>query len=97
MDVMTSDEIPWHDYHHCSSFLPYLEKVENKFSFMFLPEFVNNPECLMSILHSESEMNLENISAIVSINISVKLGITENIHIGACCSFEEFQTYKALF
>ena len=35
--------------------------------------------------------------ATILIDISVKPGITENIHIGASCSLEEIQTYKVLF
>lgn len=33
----------------------------------------------------------------VPIDISVKLGIVENIHIGASCTPDEIQAYKALF
>ena len=47
--------------------------------------------------HSDSELNLENISQIVPIDISVKPRIIENIHIGASCMDNELQTYKALF
>ena len=43
------------------------------------------------------ELNLENISRTIPIDISVKPGIIENIHIGACCIEDEIQTYKALF
>ena len=45
----------------------------------------------------DSELNLENISRMVPIDILVKPGIIENIHIGACCTEDEIQTYKALF
>lgn len=79
MEVMKLDEIPWDDYHHLSFFLPFLNKIENDFSSMFLPEIVNDPECLISILYSESENNLGNLSATMPIIISVKPGITENI------------------
>lgn len=33
----------------------------------------------------------------IPIDISVKPGITENIHIGASCSITEINMYKALF
>lgn len=45
----------------------------------------------------DSELNLGNISWTFPIDISVKLGIVENIHIGASCTEDEIQTYKALF
>ena len=43
------------------------------------------------------ELNLENISRTIPIDISVKPGIIENIHIGASSTDDEIQTYKALF
>jgi len=43
------------------------------------------------------ELNLGNISRTVPIDISVKPRIVENIHIGASCTENELQTYKALF
>jgi hypothetical protein len=41
--------------------------------------------------------NLSNISPTIPIDISVKPGIVENVHIGASCSPEEIVTYIALF
>jgi len=35
MEVMTSNEIPWNDHHHRSSFLPDPDKIENDFSKLF--------------------------------------------------------------
>jgi hypothetical protein len=43
------------------------------------------------------EGNLNNISPIVPLDISTKLGVVENVHIGASCSTDEVCTYKALF
>jgi hypothetical protein len=40
---------------------------------------------------------LGNISPTIPLNISIKPRIVENIHIGASCSPDEIQTYKALF
>ena len=45
----------------------------------------------------DSELNLENVSQTVPIEISVKPRIIENIHIGAGCTEDEIQIYKALF
>ena len=47
--------------------------------------------------HPDLELNLGNISRMVPIDILVKPGIIENIHIGASCTDDEIQTYKALF
>ena len=47
--------------------------------------------------HPDSELNLGNISRTIPIDISVKLGIVENIHIAASCTDDEIQLYKALF
>ena len=38
-----------------------------------------------------------NISTIVPIDISVKPGVVENIDIGASCTIDKINTYKALF
>jgi hypothetical protein len=40
---------------------------------------------------------LGNISPTIPLDISIKLGVVENVHIGASCSSDEIQTYKALF
>lgn len=74
---------------HISKFT--LFKNENDFSTIFLPEIVDNIECPMSILQSEFEKKLGIISTTIPINISVKYGINENIHIGSSCSVEEIQ------
>jgi len=47
--------------------------------------------------HPDSELNLGNISKTIPLDISVKPGIIENIHIGASCTDDEIKTYKALF
>jgi hypothetical protein len=44
-----------------------------------------------------AEGNLSNISPTIPIDILVKPGIVENIHIGASCSLDEIVTYTSLF
>lgn len=44
-----------------------------------------------------SKNNISNIIEIIPLDISVKLGIVESLHIGASCSPSEIKTYKALF
>ena len=94
---MSSDEVPWDDIHHRSSFLPELYKLENDFSSIFTINYVKEPQKPTLIIHSDFETNLGNISTTVPIDISVKPGIIENVHIGASYSIEEINTYKALF
>ena len=43
------------------------------------------------------EGNLSNISPTIPLDISIKPGIVENVHIGASCSHDEVVTYKSLF
>jgi hypothetical protein len=44
-----------------------------------------------------SEGNLSNISPTIPIDISIKPGVVENVHIGASCSPDEIATYTSLF
>ena len=96
-EILSLDELPWDDLHHRSSFLPDLDKFENDFSSIFTIDYVEEPQNPISITNSGFETNLGNISTTLLVNISVKPGIIENIHIGSSCSTEEIKTYKALF
>jgi hypothetical protein len=44
-----------------------------------------------------SKRNLGNIYKTISIDILVKPGVVENIHIGVYCSPEEIEAYTSLF
>ena len=92
---MSVDDFPWEDLHHQSSFLPELDHFEDAFASIFIAEYVKEPK--NPLQNPDSELNLENISRTIPIDISVKPGIIENIHIGACCTEDEIQTYKSLF
>ena len=94
-ELLSVDNLPWEDLHHRSSFLPELDHFENDFSSIFTTDYVKGPQNPLE--HPDFELNLENISRTVSIEISVKPGIIENIHIGASCTDDGLQTYKALF
>jgi len=94
-EVLCVDDLPWDDLHHRSSFLPENDHFENDFSSIFTAEYVKEAQNPMK--HPDSELNLGNISQIIPIDISVKPGIIENIHIGASCTDDEIQIYKALF
>jgi hypothetical protein len=43
------------------------------------------------------EGNLSNISPTIPLDISIKPGVVENVHIGASCSTDEVATYRSLF
>ena len=77
--------------------MPELDRFEDKFSSIFTTDYVKEPQSLISIKTSDSEVNLGNISSTIPIDISVKQGIVENIHIGASCTKDEIDIYKALF
>ena len=72
-----------------------MDHFENDFASIFTVE--NVKEMQNPLQNLDSELNLENISRTIPIDISVKPGIIENIHIGACCTEDEIQNYKALF
>eukprot|EP00253_Pinus_taeda_P024659 PITA_24659 len=94
-EILFVDDLPWEDLHHQSSFLPELDHFENDFSSIFTADYVKEPQ--NPLKHSDSELNLGNISRTIPIDISVKPRVIENIHIGASCMDKEIQTYKALF
>ena len=89
------DDLPWEDLHHRSSFLPEVDHFEDDFASNFTVEYFK--ELQNPLQNPDSKLNLENISRTIPIDISVKPGIIENIHIGACCTNDELQTYKDLF
>ena len=80
-EILCVDDLPWEDLHHRSSFLPEDDRFENDFSSIFTTEHVNDAQSPTK--HPDSELNLGNISRTIPIDISVKPGIVENIHIGA--------------
>ena len=80
---MSLDDLTWDDLHHRYYFLLDLNKLENDFSSIFTIDYVKEPQNPTSIIHSDSEKILGNISTTIPIDISIKPGIIENIHIGA--------------
>ena len=94
-EILCVDELPWEDLHHRSSFLPESDRFENDFSSIFTTEYVKDAQNPMK--HPDSELNLGNIYRTIPLDISVKPGIVENVHIGASCTDDEIKTYKALF
>ena len=94
-EILCVDDLPWEDLHHRSSFLPENNHFENGFSSIFTTECVKEAQNPMK--HPDSELNLGNISRTIPLDISVRSGVIENIHIGASCTDDEIKIYKALF
>jgi hypothetical protein len=97
MEMLNIKEAPWDDNHHHSSFLPSLDDIEKDISSIFPSDIVDSPQYPILTQDTISEGNLGNISSTITIDISIKEGIVENIHLGANCSAEEVENYTALF
>jgi hypothetical protein len=97
MEMLSVEKAPWDDNHHCSSFIPSLYEIEKYISYIFPTDIVNTPQSSILTQDTISEGNFGNISHKISIDISTKEGIVENIQLGSNCSTEEIETYTALF
>jgi len=91
---MMTEEEPWADYHHRSNLLDHIEDVSNELNHPSIVDFLSNSVFINTV---DSERNLSNIKETISINISTKRRIVENIHVGKSCSPSELETYSALF
>ena len=58
---------------------------------------VTHPQILVLFQNTESEGNLCNITKTSLIDISIKPGAIEHVHVGKDCSIEETESYRALF
>ena len=104
MEVMTSPNYPWDDLHHKSYYLPQLTNSSlssNQYTMEtrdFIPsdhiDWFQNP-----ILgpNAFKEGNMANISPTIQIDISLTLGIMENISVEETCTPIEVQDLKHLF
>jgi hypothetical protein len=97
MIMSVLDDNPWDDGHHRSILFLEQQTLEN-YQRISTPSTV---VVIMTVLGSTrdvfAEGNLSNISPTIPIDISVKPGIVENVHIGASCSPDEIVTYTSLF
>ena len=94
---MNVTELMWNDDHHRSSFCPDIQHMEERLTSLVPPEITSSPQIPILTCHVLSEGNLGNITATHPIDISVKPGIVENIHVGVNCTPEEVTAYTALF
>ena len=86
---MSLEDLSWSDGHHRSSFMPGLGAMS-----MCLERFstqVPSPPLKMPILTHEvfAEGNLSKITQTMPTDISIKLGVIDNIHIGVTYSLDE--------
>jgi hypothetical protein len=97
MSVMSMEDTPWDDGHHRSILFLEQDTIES-YQWISTPSTVvvisSVPESTHDVLY---EGNLSNISPTIPLDISIKPGVVENVHIGASCSVDEVVTYKAIF
>jgi hypothetical protein len=97
MLVMSMEDTPWDDGHHRS--ILFLERDTIK-SYQWISTLSNIvviyfiPESTHDVLY---EWNLSKISPTIPLDISIKPGVVENVHIEASCSTDEVHMYKTLF
>jgi hypothetical protein len=95
MSVM--GDTPWDDGHHRSIIFLEQHTLEN-YQRISTPSTVVIISTIPESTHDVfAEGNLSNISPTIPIDISIKPGIVENVHIGASCSPDEIVTYTSLF
>jgi hypothetical protein len=97
MSVMSMEDTPWDDGHHRSILFLERDTIESYKWILTLLTIVvvsSIPESTHDVLY---EGNLRNISPTIPLDISIKPGVVENVHIGASCSTDEVHTNKALF
>jgi hypothetical protein len=97
MSVMSMEDTPWDDGHHHSILFLERDTIESyqwisTLSTIVVIFFV--PESTHNALY---EGNLRNISPTITLDILIKPGVMENVHIGASCSIDEVLTYKSPF
>jgi hypothetical protein len=95
MSVM--EDTPWDNGHH-HSFLFLEQHTIEKYQWISTPSIVFIISTIPKSTHDVfSEGNLSNISPTIPLDISIKPGIVENVHIGASCSPDKIITYTSLF
>jgi hypothetical protein len=97
MEMLNIEEALWDENHHRLSFLSSLDDIEKDISSIFPSDIVNYPQSPILNQDTISEGNLGNIYSTITIDISIKEFIVENIHLGANCSVKEVESYTALF
>ena len=82
IEAMSGVEPPWEELHHRSYFLPELDRLEREDFREILSERIGSPMVPLSSPSPMAYGNMENISPMISINISRDPGRIENVYIG---------------
>jgi hypothetical protein len=97
MSIMSMEDTPWDNGHHHSILFLEQHTIEG-YQLISTSSIV---VVISTILESTHDMfyeaNLSNISPTIPLDISIKPGVVENVHIRASCSHDEVFTYKSLF
>jgi hypothetical protein len=97
MIMSVLEDNPWDAGHHHSILFLEQHTLEN-YQWILTPSTVVIISTVPESAHDVfSEGNLSNISPTIRLDISVKPGIIENVHIGASCSSDEIINYTSLF
>jgi hypothetical protein len=89
MTVISMEDTPWDDIHHCSILFLEPETIESYQQILNMSVVITTPlvpEPTHDVLY---EGKLGNISPTIPLDISIKPGIMENAHISASCSAHE--------
>jgi hypothetical protein len=97
MIMFILDDNPWDDGHHRSILFLEQQTLENYQQISTSSTVVVITTVPGATRDVFAEGNLSNISPTIPIDISVKPGIVENVHIGTSCSPDEIVTYTSLF
>jgi hypothetical protein len=93
---MNGSDKPWDDMHHCSYFLPELERIKQDDFRSTLSEIVDHAVVPLDTHGIYAKGNMASISPTIQIDISSTLGKVENVNIGADCLPEEILIYTEL-
>ena len=94
---MNTSTSVWEDHHHRSSFLPNTSLADNDFASLLGTDIVDDPQTPVLLQDFESKGNLCNITTTVLIDISIKSGTIEHVHIRKNYSIDETEEYRELF
>ena len=94
LETMMSKGEPWEDHHHFSHLQDCEEDILSELYHPSIKPFFSNSFPINVI---DSERNLSNIEEAISINISTKPGIVENIYVSMYFYPLELETYRSLF
>jgi hypothetical protein len=97
MIMFVMEDTHWDDGHHCSILFLEQQTLENYQRILTPSTIVVISMVSQSTRDVFAEGNISNISPTIPIDISVKPGIVEIVHIGASCSPDEIVTYTSLF